>query len=148
MSTTYTPAPDVEAIATQLIDEYHADVIGAPITYVFRSPAAKSRGRKIMGKARKITGLNAYLANGPEGADAFLVIEIAQDIWETLTPSARHALIDHELSHCYWNPVDGPALIPHDVEEFAAVIARHGLWTTNLDTFVRAGQLRLIEEDA
>ena len=147
MATSYSPAPEVEAIASQLIDDYHPDLIGAPITYVFRTPAAMSGGREVWGKARKITGLNAYLAGGPEGADAFLVIEIALDVWEQLTPAKRHALVDHELSHCSWDPLEGCSTVGHDVEEFAAVISRHGLWTTTLDTFVRAGQLRLEAED-
>lgn len=150
MSTTYTPAPEVEEVARQLIDDYHPHLEDAPIVYIFRDPPAKTRGRELWGKARKISGLTAYLANqhASETAESFLVVEIALDVWKSLEPSQQHALVDHELSHCGWDPLEGASITPHDVEEFSAVISRHGLWAANVEAFVRAGQTRLDLEEA
>lgn len=137
--TAYYPAPEVEKVARLLIDEHHPDLTDADIVYVFRDPPAKTGGKEQWGKARKITGLNAYLAEH----HAFLVVEIALDIWKSLTPAEQHALVDHELCHCDWDPHHGPSIVPHDIEEFVAVVSRHGLWNPEVNRIVHVGQLRL-----
>lgn len=126
MSVTYRPASEVRRIAEWLIPQHHPDLDQVRIEYVFRSEAAKSRGKQIWGKARKVTGLNAYLAtltgfagalaemaeldatvsiNGTTlpsdtaKAEPFFVLEIAEDVWAQLDGSQRTALVDHELCH-------------------------------------------------
>ena len=105
MATTYRPAPAVQRIAEQLIHKHHTHLQDAHIEYVYRDKASKSGGKTVWGKARKISGLNAYLAasNGASDivyADDFFVIEIAEDVWGQLKPAQREALVDHELCHC------------------------------------------------
>jgi len=56
-------ADEVQDIAEGLIPSFHPHVGGLAIVYLFRSKAAEKNGKKVWGKARKITGLNAYLAS-------------------------------------------------------------------------------------
>lgn len=141
--TTYRHASTVKAIAEKLIADHHDHLDGTHIEYVFRDKAANTGGKEVWGKARKISGLNAYLAGDTSEGDAvedFFVIEIAEDVWRILDAGQRVALVDHELSHCTIainddNIVTGIALAPHDVEEFRGVLERHGLWRPDLTDF-------------
>lgn len=151
MTVEYTAAPEAEAIASQLIAKHHPHLKGERIVYVFRSQAAVEGGKVVLGKARKISGLNAFLAaeeyDGPEELDThgapFFVIELAGDIWRSMPDKARRALIDHELCHCALKDDGTPKLLPHDVEEFAAVIERHGLWRNDVRAFTEIAQTKL-----
>lgn len=135
MSATYTDAPEVADVAQPLIDTIHTRLTDVPLRFVFRSEAAVTKGHEVWGKARLVTGLNAHLA-GPIIAggltwDRLFVIEIANDIWLELDDRQRTALVDHELSHC-WADGEKLTLRGHDVEEFAGVIRRWGLWRESL----------------
>jgi hypothetical protein len=138
----------VAAIASNLIAEHHTQLAEAPIVYVFREQATRSKGRLVLGRARRITGLNAFLValaagdvsddESEEGHD-FFVMEITQDMWATATEVQKAALIDHELSHFAIDTEKGSFTIRgHDIEEFAAVVARHGLWQPDLEVFAGA----------
>lgn len=147
--TTYRPASEVRRIAEDLIPKYHADLADVRIDYVFRDAAAKSRGGTVWGKARKIGGLNAYLASIESDVsdvvdvEDFFVIEIAEDIWATLDTKQRVALVDHELCHFgidYDEKRDEAKLVmrAHDVEEFRDIVERHGLWAEPLTSMAKA----------
>ena len=140
----YRVAHDVAYIAAELIetiDELRplADV---RIEYLYIDKAPRSGGRVILGRARRVGGLSAVLAELDKFADLerceeprpFFVIEISEDIWQGLNDARRRALVDHELMHCTADlDTEGrPKLStrPHDFEEFAAILRRHGLWTT------------------
>ena len=148
MATTFRPAPAVERIARDLIAKHHKDLVDVRIEYVFRSETAKSRGKEVWGQARKISGLNAYLSqeDGPSEAASgdvdYFVIEISEPVWVILDAGQRKALVDHELCHLQlvWDD-DGEVslrLRHHDVEEFQAVVIRHGLWRPDLGDFAAA----------
>lgn len=156
--TSYRPAPAVERIATTLIGKYHAHLSDVEIRYCFRDKAAKSKGQTVWGKARKVSGLNAYLAHdqAEDGADAgdddFFVIEIAEDVWVVLNDKQRTALVDHELAHCsidYDDENDTIKLVlrAHDLEEFREVVERHGLWRPEISEFVNAVQQQTLDLD-
>lgn len=116
--TIYSPAPAVKRIAADLIRDCHRHLDGVHVEYVFRDEAAKSKGKPVMGAARLISGLNAYLALNtdqrliasaiPDSADRFFCIEIAEDIWQRLPEPARVALVDHELCVPAGTMVTGP----------------------------------------
>jgi predicted metallopeptidase len=136
--TTYWNADEVRDIAQPLIEQFHEHLLVATILYVFRSEATETKSRVVLGTARKVTGLNAYLAfrellNDTRQAFTFYVIEIAHDTWQKLTGPQRIALVDHELSH-----IGRDGMIGHDVEEFSSVVARHGLWKPDLKELKRA----------
>lgn len=162
---TYQLAPEAEKIGRQLVNKHHTHLEDERIQYVFRSEAATSGGKTVWGKARKVTGLNAFLATPDpddeladatagrlgrtlalpvdewEETDPFFVIELAHDIWQTLTGKQKIALVDHELSHCrIKTSSDGTAsitVVGHDIEEFEAVVHRNGLWNTASKHFAK-----------
>lgn len=147
--TSYRPASAVARIAQRLIGQYHTDLEDVRIEYVFRDEAAKKNGKLVLGTARKVTGLNAYLAQLDEDGwptvddgEEFFVIEIAEDAWLRLNGHQRTALVDHELAHCTTevNKDDELVLkmVAHDLEEFRAVVERHGLWRPDLELFAES----------
>lgn len=131
----FSPAPDVEAIAQKLIATIpdHNHLASAKIGYLSRAGEWKKRNKIILGRARLIKGETKHLT----GLDFTIVIN--GDIWPTLPPDAQEALVDHELCHCD-SEVDKNGtqvwkLKHHDVEEFASVIKRRGLWKSDLTEF-------------
>lgn len=153
----YMPAPEVADIAADLIDtvDRHSDLEHVRIDYVFIDEAPTSKGRIVLGRARKVTGLNALLAgsahqgrtDGMQQPDPFFVVEIAHDYWtQVLTGAQQRALVDHELCHCDVEEHEDPmragewklSIVGHDVEEFSCVVQRHGLWDVGL---TRLGQV-------
>lgn len=145
MATEYQEATDVKELAEMLIDGEHPHLLAARIEYVFVSPTPKSKTKDVWGRARKITGLSAYLGTEKAFRDAspepFFVIEIAKEIWEAITQEQKIALVDHELSHCgYDDENDQITTLAHDVEEFSGVVSRHGLWRSDIERFVEAAR--------
>ncbi|MDI6770117.1 MAG: putative metallopeptidase [Anaerolineales bacterium] len=116
----------VLSTAQDLIDRYHPHLKKARILFVFRSEAAKSNGRRIFGHAAKVSPQMRILLD-----DADFIIWISEHDWEANSAAWREALIDHVLCHCLY--FQGECSIrPHDVEEFAEIVERHGLWNTEL----------------
>lgn len=152
--TTYRHAPEVEAIANKLIGKHHRDLrdVKGSIRYVFRDEATTTKGKVVLGKARTVSGLNAWLAEPVDGdAPAFYVMEIAEDEWDLMDDKKRRALVDHEL--CHFAPevndegVRQLKLRAHDLEEFVGVVARHGMWRPEIEHVVKVAneQLRLLD---
>jgi predicted metallopeptidase len=148
MTVAYRRAEDsVLNLVVKIQRQHHQHLRGQRLEVVFRSEAAKDRGKVVLGKARKVTGLNAFLAHSE--TEPFFLIELAEDVWETLTDEAREALIDHELSH-FGVAINDQAetvlqINPHDLEEFNDIVRRHGLWRADLEAFAAAAQLLLFE---
>ncbi|HVV37613.1 MAG TPA: putative metallopeptidase [Acidimicrobiales bacterium] len=150
----YRYASEAGRIAGELIPEHHRGLIGCRIEFVFRSKATKTKGRVVLGSARKLTGLNAWLA-GQMSEDSivpeqFFVIELAEDEWINLSERQRRALVDHELSHCdAYIDDDGELKLStrgHDLEEFTSIVERHGLWKGDVRRFVAVGAPQLDHE--
>lgn len=72
--------------------------------------------------------------------------------WQRLSGFQRAALVDHELQHCSFDLEKNAAVIvPHDIEEFGAIVRRWGLWRPDLVRFaddVKQAQLELWGQDA
>lgn len=147
----YRLAPEVGRVAKELIAEHHRHLLNVEVVYVFLSKTPKNKGKDVWGRAKKVSGLPAFLASRQqhdityeEQADDLFVIEISEEVWERLKPKARRALVDHELSHCWviWDEKaesDSLSVIGHDVAEFEAILKRHGLWNDDVEDFVRTG---------
>jgi hypothetical protein len=119
----------------------HTRLADSKLLFLFRSEAAKSKGRVRLGAARKPGALLAFLCHKAFGVSPDFIIEIAEDCWELLTANERLALLDHELQHCHLevNPKTGEiktGLVGHDVEEFGSVLARRGAWRPDLKRFI------------
>lgn len=147
----YREAPEVADLAQKLIDsvEDHEPLRDPRVRVecVYRDKATRSKGRVQLGKARKVSGLNAFLANPESVQRDLFVIEIAEDCWDRLTDDQQLALVDHELAHCRveYDDVGTPQLsvVGHDLEEFEQIIRRHGLWQSDVASFGSAVQEQL-----
>lgn len=142
-------SPEVAQIGEQLIRDVddHAPLQGVHIYWLFMDDVPKSSGRLVLGRARRVSGWAAFLAQGPVEAATyetpvpFYAIEIAEPIWLQLKPHQKRALVDHELCHLRVDLTSDPPALKvqgHDFEEFTAVIRRNGLWSTASSTAAMA----------
>lgn len=139
----YARADEVAHIADGLIPTNHPHLVPVRIEYVWRDKAASKGDRVTLGKARKVSGLNAFLAREDPDSDAcedFFVLEIARDTWEGMNSKQREALVDHELAHMGLTEDGKLTTVPHDIEEFHAILKRHGAWKSDLAVFVEIGK--------
>lgn len=151
MAVMHRPASEPKRIGEELIGKHYPDIVDSAcrIEWVFRSEAAKHGGKLRLGSCKKISGQTAFLSQVGTVSEAYVepkylsyyLIEIAEDCWQELSASQRVALIDHELSHIYLDHDDDEGwtlkTISHDLEEFAAVVQRHGLWEPGLAWFAK-----------
>ncbi len=128
----FTAAPEVERIAEKLFEIFKPELEGFTIRYVFNADNPNKDGREVTALARKITGLNAYLAGEPEG---FFVLEFGRPAFEELTEAQLIAVVHHELCHFGISDTGNLWIIPHDVEEFSEVVKIHGAYDMNLLIF-------------
>lgn len=108
MPNTYLPAPEVAAMAAQIIAEAHPHLSGVRIDYVWRTEPVRRRDRTDIGKAVKLSGLSAFLAREEVDdtvleltpvakPDAFFVIQIWQVGWGALKEPQRLRVLDSLL---------------------------------------------------
>jgi hypothetical protein len=118
--------PSVLHTAENLIELHHPRLTTARICFVFRKTAQSSKGRKVL----------AHVSTIPAKEQVFLEYDflawVSKEDWERLSQEKREALIDHELCHMTINNQNIWSIIGHDIEEFVAVIKRHGNWNRSL----------------
>lgn len=97
------------------------------------------RSGKICGAyVTKIGELQRVYA-GLDQAQAAFALVVAKPVWEKLDANGKAALIDHELRHIGFNAAGAPALVPHDLGEFAATVRKYGIdWAEDLRKFAEA----------
>lgn len=152
-------APDIHSIVGKLIVERHRHLVNCQIVSVFCDKTPKSKGKEVWASMRKVSGLNAFLANlaiptmaysekqaeeSAEGNADLFVLSVSSEIWEILEQDQREALVDHELCHIDRNEEGEYFLVGHDIEEFAKNIKKYGIWRQDLQNFFHAlGQQEL-----
>ena len=129
-------APVVEALAKQLIAKYHSHLAAAKIKYLFREGKWSSQDKTTWAKAYKVSERDNFLT----GYDFYVIVNFG--VWNELDRESREALIDHELSHCDQKEDGGWCIRGHDVEDFAAIVRRHGLWNESVRMYLRAAEKR------
>jgi hypothetical protein len=139
MSSVYAEAESVEKFAKRLIPSFHPDLATARIKYMFVEKASKSKGRVVLGKVRKISGILQYLLN------LDFLFEVALDQWNELSGDQREALIDHLLEQCFGEEDEKTgdmkwSVREPDVKEFTSIFKRHGAWHDNLTGFLSVAQ--------
>ncbi|MCW5936757.1 MAG: hypothetical protein KIT11_05570 [Fimbriimonadaceae bacterium] len=133
---------EVARVARPLILSHHQDLAHARILYALCDRQETVRGATAWATASKLSGFQAWLACRaffsvglvpPEMSESpgdVFVMRVFRDFWNQADERLREAVVDHELCHFeltvddegeerYW-------IKPHDVEEFAAVLGRHG----------------------
>lgn len=154
----YRVAQQVADIGSKLVAEHHPHLNGVRVEFVFMDKTPKTKGKDTWGRAKKISGLNAFLSNSDDhesygAAEDYFVVEVSEEVWQRLDAKSRKALVDHELSHCEIvmdeeTGASGLSIVGHDVTEFDAILRRHGLWNESVEGFVKAGAEQLSLEDA
>jgi hypothetical protein len=132
---------EAERIAERYIERYHQHLRKTKIAYLYKGeetdkvPEPTQPGKSITyAKAFMIPDKYRLLAS----EDYVFGIEFTQPIWHRLELPSQEALVDHELCHCRINDLGEPYLADHDVEEFQAILRRHGFWRVGLQRFIEA----------
>lgn len=130
-------APEVQLVARDIIEAHHRHLVEAKMLYLFRFGTWKVNRKIRGGSAEKCSGKIKFLT----GAD--FIITINGECWPHMDTKTQCALVDHELCHCGKgdNDADGNPtwyIEPHTVEDFAAVIRRHGLWGEDIMKIAKA----------
>jgi len=131
-------AYEVEMIARKCIGKHHGHLVEARIKYLFREGPWSSKDRTTWGRALKVTARERHLT------DYDFCVVINSKVWRLLEQHQKTALIDHELSHCGRkadDDKDGNPIwyeVSHDIEDFAAAVRRHGLWSEDVRKIARA----------
>lgn len=134
MTTIYGEAEELQAIAEDLISNYHPELATAKFRFLLKDKASKKNGKPVLGSVKKTSDLIFYLS------DAHFIVEVPLEIWNTLDNHKRTALVDHLLERCTgteneetgemkWSTRDP------DVHEFASILRRYGAWTDTLIEF-------------
>jgi hypothetical protein len=132
-------------IMEKLLETEHGHLDGVKFAIAWRLGwRADADGRLELGKCRKRGDLDREL-------DAFdFVILLNDEAWPTLSAVEKRALVDHLLCHAkVVVDADGEPkqddrgrlvcrIKKHEIEEFRAVIDRHGLYTADLSAIVQA----------
>ncbi|OPX87761.1 MAG: hypothetical protein A4E53_02383 [Pelotomaculum sp. PtaB.Bin104] len=127
--TFFMDAPNVEEIASQLIEEHHRHLVNAKIKFLKRYGNWKAKGKTRLGSAEKVSEKHKYLT----GYDFIIIINGI--VFDSLRQQEKEALVDHELCHCGVTDKDEFCIWPHDLEDFIAIVRRHGLWMEELKRF-------------
>lgn len=131
----YAEAENVEKEALSLIPMYHPELATARFKFVFVDKASMKNGKPVRGKVRRITGVLEFLL------DSDFLMEIALDQWNELSDVQRKALIDHLLECCTGEEDENDggdmkwSVREPDVQEFSAILRRHGAWNDDLAAF-------------
>ncbi len=138
---------DLAPLGRQLIEKYHWHLMEFPVRFCWRSRSRTRHKNTVLATAEIVRGRFANFVmteaekamKGQERGCAMFWIEVARDQWEYLDDAQRYALLDHELCHCIIEEnEDGDevmAMVGHDLEEFRAIVQRHGLWLDDVKSF-------------
>ena len=128
----------LELATTEVIPKWHEHLANIHVACL-AVESLKSKGMVTWAKIKKASPIEFCLS----GADVILVVN--EEVWRDLTRKQRIALLDHEFCHVTWDQDDGKlAMIGHDLEEFNAVVRRHGSWRDSIELF--GEQLELFED--
>lgn len=123
------------------IREYHPHLLDARIGILMRDEDGSRSGRPVIGKAQKVNDRIKTLL------DLDFIIWFSKETWRRLDQEQRRALVDHELCHCSGSLEEGWKIVGHDLEEFNAVIERHGLWLDDTRRMAKVIQPHLFTLD-
>lgn len=140
--------PEADKLVTELVAKHHRHLERAKIICLGKPKAGKKRGRPVEATARKATKAMTLLMKEGVGTELHYYIEIGLDLWALMNAKDRKILIDHELCHFGGQDLEKGTwdLVGHDVEEFTAIVKRHGAYRSDLVTF--GEQLKLALDKA
>ena len=130
------------ALASEIRDDHHPELCEAAIAYIFIPKGPRNGAHVRLGKAKREAAIHRLVSK------VDFIIILSYDRWVKMEARQRAALLDHELCHCApkFNRDDervGWRIRRHDIEEFSAVIQRHGLVFAYQQDFARRTQRQL-----
>lgn len=138
------PAPEVEKIASELIQKHFTELTEIRIEYFFIDKETLKNGRRVWAQVQKHGGKVAYLCSNNERLDdPFFSMQVSKPIWDNLTPIQKEATVHHELSHLdvrYKKNSDEPILStrPHDIQEFITTANLYGTYKDDIKEIYKA----------
>lgn len=142
---TLKPLPEPYKLMESVRKEHHPDISDAKIALAWRKGTKEDKdGHLTLGRCMKASDLQRELV------DWDFVIILNFEAWAGFDKPKKLALLDHELMHADQAvDKDGePKVDPkgrkvwrirkHDVEEFSAIVKRHGIWKRDLEQFAEA----------
>lgn len=126
--------------------KHHAEIAEAVIKMAWRTNLkADKDGHLVLGKCVKISDLHK------EVVECDFIVLLNREVWEdpAFTTDKKKALVDHELCHAAVSAdEDGEKYDErgrkvwrtrkHDIEEFHAIVKRHGCYKRDLEVFAEA----------
>jgi len=140
MTVEYVPVtPEVLDLANEIIKEYHPELFGLTVSFVFKEDYdVEDKGRgMVIGHCMKVPAAMRAIV------DTEFLIWISAKYYKSATMVQRRALLDHELMHIIIDDDGRLAVRTHDIEEFAAIIGRYGFWKGDYGPVRDAAQLVL-----
>lgn len=143
------PAHEAEQIGHQLVREHHPHLADAQILYLFTSKNMRAKGGAVvLANVRLLDPLARFISRDGTATDGYdALVLVNQASWPALAPAQRRALIDHELCHLVRDDEGRLGLVGHDLEEFAVIVRRHGLWAPDIRHFAGAIQQAMLPLD-
>lgn len=137
---------EVTECAKQLIAKFNPMAVDANIAYIMRSKHAKRGDKVIWGSCIKQSD-RAKLLHGYD-----YMVEISEDIFNSLSSNQKEALIAHEIMHiaCEEDEQTGDVkfgLKQHDFSDFKAIVNHYGAYTSDLEELAKIIELRSVEEE-
>jgi hypothetical protein len=121
-------------LANEIIGQYHPRLKNERIAYVIKYGAWTKNGKDVLGNAHKCSEKEMLLTG-------YTFIITLAGVLLMLPENVIRAVIDHELSHCgVEKNEDGQTkryIIAHDLEDFAQVIKRYGLYSEDVKYFIQ-----------
>lgn len=129
-------------LAREVIEQSHPHLRAARFGFAFRNEAGTRHGFQVLASVSVVSPLQKVHLNFD------YLIWVAFPDWTIMSAEKRVALLDHEFCHC--RPKDNGewGICDHDVQEFLAVIKRHGLWRYDLQRLGKVIQDHLPGLDA
>lgn len=130
----FSVADPVETLGRAIIGSHYPELKHQSVRYIFTTRASEEGKEPIICKPSKISGLNAWLADGMEDGEAcpFFVIVVSQTHWEAMPAKGREAYLDGALAQLSVTKTGALKLVKPDISESSAVLARHGMYSKKL----------------
>ena len=142
-------------LLAELVEQHHEELTQARIALAWNTAWKPDvDGRVTLGKCKKASDLDRELAS----FDFVILLRRAFWLDSRVSDQQRRALLDHELHHAAvkydetGEPVQDERgrmvyrTRKHDIEEFAPIVRRYGLWTADIERFAIALQRSSLSE--
>lgn len=136
----------IYALLDECVRKWHSHLVNATIAVAWMiGKKADVDGRLTLGRMKKASELDREFAKHD------FVMLLNREQWHRLDEKFRTALVDHELCHADQknDPNSGDQLEDahgkkvwrirkHDIEEFGAVVERHGFYKSDIERFAES----------